>query len=251
MANESYIYYDSESNHFSQNRKGTTGDFNGVQTRFIYYDVSPDKAITGIRLSVVNTRAVTLYKGEKGSGDPNTAGHPITEIVSDPETTGEADVFLAFDATTFGNDEADRLVLGLEQEGTGTPDIGIFSSRIDIDFYAAMIAFPDGFFDKIVPSRTDRGGGTIELADGTLVQYKGFGGNRWRWKLGAKFVDKLMLDRLDALYTERPEFFFAQEPDRYPNRIYRCILESPVFRVPWTTQWKGNGYSIEMDIAQV
>ena len=74
---------------------------------------------------------------------------------------------------------------------------------------------------------------------------------KWRWTLGAKFVDKEMMDRLDALYMTRPEFYFAQEPARYPDRIYRCILENPILRVPYTSQWKGNGYSIEMEVAEM
>ena len=241
--NQAYIYHGTQDSHFSVNRIESTGSYRGENVRFYYYEASPDTAISGVRLAVRNVSKVRLYKGEYEA-----TGEPISESSDSPhlaeiDTTGE--VILAFDKTTFGAVHADRLLIGLVQDGTADPEID------DISYYGTMIAFPDGFFDKIVPTRMDRGGGTIELADGTLVQYKGFGGNRWRWKLGAKFVDKQMLDRLDALYAQRPEFFFAQEPNRYPNRIYRCILENPIFSIPYTTQWKGNGYSIEMDIAQV
>ena len=167
---------------------------------------------------------------------------PLTEIIS--VEVESVNLFLPFDARTFGNTDADRLLIGLTADGTSTPEI------VDIDFFGTMLAFPDGFFDKIIPTRTDRSGGVIELVDGSLVQYKGVGGAKWRWILGAKFVDKQMMDKLERLYTERPEFYFAQEPDRYPERIYRCILENPILRVPYTSQWKGNGYSIEMEIAE-
>lgn len=232
--NQAYIYHETQDSHFSVNRIGTVGSYRGENVRFYYYEASPDTAISGVRLAVRNAATVRLYKGEQTA-----TGEPVSAHLA------EGDTFLAFEKTTFGAVPADRLVVGLVQDGTATPEID------DISYYGTMIAFPDGFFDKIVPTRTDRGGGVIELADGTLVQYKGFGGNRWRWQLGAKFVDKQMLDRLAALDAQRPEFFFAQEPDRYPNRIYRCILENPIFSMPYTTQWKGNGYSVEMDIAQV
>lgn len=233
-ANQAYIYHGTQNSHFSVNRIGTVGSYRGENVRFYYYEASPDTAISGVRLAARNTATVRLYKGEQ-----TVTGEPIAAHLA------EGDAFLAFEKTTFGAVPADRLLIGLVQQGAAAPEIE------DISYYSTMIAFPDGFFDKIVPTRTDRGSGVIELADGTLVQYKGFGGNRWRWQLGAKFVEKQMLDRLDALDAQRPEFFFAQEPDRYPNRIYRCILENPIFRMPYTTQWKGNGYSIEMDIAQV
>ena len=236
--NQAYIYHDVQDSHFSVNRIGTVGSYRGENVRFYYYAVSPDTAISGVRLAVSNASTVRLYKGEDTA-----TREPVSAHLAETDATDNA--FLAFDKTTFGAVHADRLLIGLVQDGTATPEVD------DISYYGTMIAFPDGFFDKIIPSRTDRGGGVIELADGTLVQYKGFGGNRWRWKLGAKFVDKQMLDRLDTLDAQRPEFFFAQEPDRYPNRIYRCILENPIFSIPYTTQWKGNGYSIEIDIAQV
>lgn len=242
--NQAYIYYDNKDDNFPENTRtdsNAVGIYNGEHMRLFYYSAPSDTLLTGVRLSVKNTSKVRLYRGHDVNGNP-----PATALVSDEDTVGDTNVFLAFNATSFGGADTAKLVLGLVQEQEASaPEVE------NISFYGTMITFPDGFFDKIVPSRADRGSGVIELADGTLVQYKGFGGNRWRWKLGAKFVSKEMLDRLDALYAARPEFFFAQEPDRYPDRIYRCILESPIFRIPYTTQWKGNGYNIEMDIAQV
>ena len=242
--NQAYIYYDEKTDNFPSSGRtdsGVVGIYNNEHMKLFYFPAMPDTELTGIRLAVKRTTKVRLYYGHDASDNP-----PATALVSDEDTTGEADVFLAFDKTTFGGTGGNKLLLGLvRQDGAPAPVVD------EIDFYGTMIAFPDGFFDKIIPSRADRGGGVIELADGTLVQYKGYGGNRWRWKLGAKFVDKQMLDRLDTLYAQRPEFYFAQEPDRYPNRIHRCILDSPIFRIPYTTQWKGNGYSVEMDIAQV
>ncbi len=234
MTNRTYIYHDDKTDSITK-----TKDRTAPNTRLFYYDVTPDTELTGIRLSVQNTSKITLYRGE------DTMEQPITEIAADIETADESDVFITFNAHTFGNSDADRLLISLTQEGTDIPDVD------SISFYGTMIAFQDGFFDEIVPTRQDRGAGTIELADGTLVQYKGYGGNKWRWKLAAKFVDKQMLDKLDALYAVRPEFFFAQEPARYPDRIYRCILETPIFRTPYSTHWKGNGYSIEIQIAQI
>lgn len=168
---------------------------------------------------------------------------PITQLIA--VNVDETDLFIPFDAQTFGNTEADRLLIGLTPDGENTPSID------SIACYGTMLAFADGFFDKIVPTRTDRSGGIIELADGTFVQYHGISSPKWRWTLGAQFVDREMMDRLDDLYMTRPEFYFAQEPARYPDRIYRCILENPIFRVPYTSQWKGNGYSIEMEIAEL
>ena len=229
MTHQTYIYHDNRDSAFTKNRDRSTNN-----TRSYYYDATPDTQLTGIHLLVQNTSKVVLYKGE------DSTQQLITEITADG-----ANVFLAFDTHTFGSSNADRLVIELTQNGTDKPSVD------NGHFYGTMIAFTDGFFDEIVPMRQDRGAGIIELADGSLVQYKGFGGNKWRWKLGAKFVDKQMLDRLDMLYADRPEFFFAQEPTRYPDRIYRCILEAPIFRIPYTTQWKGNGYSIEIQIAQI
>ena len=70
-----YIYHTDADDDFSQNRAGTTRTYNGVSTRFYYYDVSPDTAIEGVRLEVSNTKSVTVYKGE-ASNDP------VTEIAS-------------------------------------------------------------------------------------------------------------------------------------------------------------------------
>lgn len=230
-----YIYYDKKDANITQT-KITTPETN---KRLYHYDSTPDTGLTGILMSANNARHITLYQGI------DAMELPITEIISVDAVADGANIFLPFDSHTFGNTDANRLLIGLEQEGTNTPII------TDINFFGTMLAFPDGFFDKIVPIRADRGGGVIELADGSLVQYEGFGGEKWRWTLSAKFVNKPMLDRLDTLYSARPEFFFAQEPARYPDRIHRCILESPIFRVPYTSQWKENGYSIELQIAEV
>lgn len=227
--NRTYIYYDKRTDDITQTK--VTG------TRIYHYDAPPNTQLAGIHLSVNNVTRVTLYQGEDAMAQPTTE---IIAIEAD-----SANLFLPFDARTFGNTDADRLLIGLTADGTNTPDIA------DIDFFGTMLAFPDGFFDKIIPTRTDRSGGVIELVDGTLVQYKGVGSQKWRWTLGAKFVDKQMMDKLETLYAERPEFYFAQEPARYPDRIYRCILENPILRVPYTSQWKGNGYSIEMEIAEM
>lgn len=227
--NQTYIYYDKKTDDITQTK--ITG------TRIYHYDATPSTQLAGIYLSVNNATRVTLYQGE------DAMARPITEIIS-VEVEG-AKLFLPFDARTFGNTDADRLLIGLTADGTNTPDI------TDIDFFGTMLAFPDGFFDKIIPTRADRSGGVIELVDGTLVQYKGVGSQKWRWTLSAKFVNKQMMDKLEKLYSTRPEFYFAQEPTRYPNRIYRCILENPIFQVPYTSQWKGNGYSIEMEIAEL
>lgn len=227
--NQTYIYYDKRTDDMTQTK--VTG------TRIYHYDAAPNTHLAGIHLSVNNVRQVTLYQGE------NAMAQPITEVIS--VAADGVNLFLLFDARTFGNTDADRLLIGLTADGTNTPAIA------DIDFFGTMLAFPDGFFDKIIPTRTDRSGGVIELVDGTFVQYKGVGSQKWRWTLGAKFVNKQMMDKLERLYTERPEFYFAQEPARYPERIYRCILENPIFRVPYTSQWKGNGYSIEMEVAEM
>lgn len=234
MTNKTYIYHDNKNDTFTK-----TKDRTNANIRYYYYDADPNTQLTGIHLSVQNTDKIVLYQGEDSMQDP------ITEIAADFEIVDGTHVFITYDARTFGNTDTDRMLIGLAQDGTDIPSIDT------ANFYGTMIPFPDGFFDEIVPTRQDRGAGVIELADGTLVQYRGFGGNKWRWKLGAKFVDKQMLDRLDVLDVMRPEFTFAQEPARYPDRIYRCILESPIFRIPYTTEWKGNGYSIEMQISQV
>ena len=234
MLNKTYIYHDNKDSAFTEAKDRTTSNI-----RYFYYDATPDTELTGIRLSIQNIDNIVLYQGEDAMQEP------IAEISADIEIVDGTQVFITFDAHTFGRTDADRLIIGLTQHNTNVPNVDT------VNFYGTMLAFPDGFFDEIVPTRQDRGAGVIELADGTLVQYRGFGGDKWRWKLGAKFVEKQMLDRLDALYLARPEFIFAQEPGRYPDRIYRCILESPIFRIPYTTQWKGNGYSIEMEIAQM
>ena len=226
--NQAYIYYNALSGHFKSDK---------IRTTTHYWTATPETQITGIHLNVSHASKVSIYQGEDADEKP------ITMIAS--KEIGAANVFIAFDATTFGDSAADKLVIALKQGGSPTPTIN------EIAFYSVMVALYDGFLDYIVPMREERGGGVIELADGSLVQYRGYGRNRWRWKLGAKFVDKQMLARLDALYAERPEFFFAQDPDRYPDRVYRCILENPIFRIPYTTQWKGNGYSIEMEIAEI
>ena len=233
--NQAYIFY----NKFNFALPNPKEDSDGT-TQLYYYEIPITENIIGIYLTVNpeihKISSATLYKGKKTE-----TNQPIATVEG---TAGDTSIFFAIEPMTFGNTDSNLLGLALVLEGTMIPNYGI-------EFYGSSIEFQDGFFDKIEPSRTDRGGGVIELADGTLVQYKGYGGNRWRWKLGAKFVDKETLDRLDALYAERPEFLFAQEPDRYPKRIHRCIFESPIFRIPYTTQWKGNGYSIEMEIAQV
>ena len=233
--NQAYIYY----NKFNFAVPTPETDSDGT-TQLYYYRIPITEKIAGVYLTVNpeihKISSAALYKGKKTGNN-----RPIATVEG---AAGDTTIFLAFKPMAFGNADDNLLGLAFVPEGTEIPMYGI-------ELYGSSIVFPDGFFDKIIPSRTDRGGGVIELADGTLVQYKGYGGNRWRWKLGAKFVDKDMLDRLDTLYAERPEFLFAQEPDRYPKRIYQCILESPIFRVPYTTQWKGNGYSIEMEIAQV
>ena len=233
--NQAYIFYN-RNHDFAPSSPNKAQD---GTTHLHYYNVQTSAKITCLRLLVIAQQEkiskVTLYKG---------TGSSAIEIASVPDTTGDSNIFLTFEPISLRTEDSEVFTLGLVPEGEHLP-------MFYVELYESVITFPDGFFDKIEPSRTDRGGGVIELADGTLVQYKGYGGNRWRWKLGAKFVDKETLDRLDALYAERPEFLFAQEPDRYPKRIHRCILESPIFRIPYTTQWKGNGYSIEMEIAQV
>ena len=226
--NRTYIYYNERTDNITQTQI--------TENRIYHYDTSLNTELTGIRLSVNNATEVTLYQGE------NAMAQPITEIIS-IKAAGQ-NLFLPFDACTFGNTDADRLLIGLTPDGTNTPAI------TDIGFFGTMLVFPDGFFDRIIPTRADRSGGVIELVDGTLVQYKGVGSLKWRWTLRAKFVGKQMMEKLDALYSDRPEFYFAQEPARYPDRIYRCILENPIFSVPYTSQWKGNGYSIEMEVAE-
>ena len=67
-----------------------------------------------------------------------------------------------------------------------------------------MLEFPDGTWDQIIPFKQDRGGGVIELADGTLVQYYGSGGNKWRWQFRASQMDKDTLDKLEAPVRRPP-----------------------------------------------
>ena len=225
---QTYIYYEERTDDITQTKI--------TDNRVYHYDATPNTELAGIHLSVNNATRVTLYQGE------DAMTQPITEIIA-IDVDG-ANLVLPFDSRTFGNTDADRLLIGLTPDGTNTPTI------TDIGFFGTMLVFPDGFFDRIIPTRVDRSGGVIELVDGTLVQYKGVGSLKWRWTLGAKFVGKQMMEKLDALYSARPEFYFAQEPARYPDRIYRCILENPIFSVPYTSQWKGNGYSIEMEVAE-
>lgn len=233
-----FIYHTDRNSDISANRVASTINYEGVDTQFYFYDAAPDRELSGIKLSVQDTASVIVFRGESG-------GQPVTRLGS--VDVGETDVYLAFDATTFGSTDADRLLVGLVPDGMTTPTIPMD----DISYYEVMIGFHDNYFNQIIPEREDRGGGVIELADGSLVQHKGFGGNRWRWQLRAPFVDREMLDRLDALFADRPEFFFAEEPERYPDRVYQCVLERPIFRVPYSSSIKENGYTVELQIAQV
>lgn len=234
MKHCTHIYYNAKTDDFTPDGTSTIGT-----THSFHYTSQSDKEISGIHLTVNpdlhDIRKITAFKGKDANA---------TEITANADTTGQPNIFLELPPTAFGTADTDLLTIAITMTDTTTP-------MFEMDLYAEAIIFPDGFFDNIVPIRNERGAGVITLADGTLVQYRGYGGHRWRWKLNAKFVSEEMLKRLDTLYYERPEFLFAQEPGRYPTRVYRCILENPIFRMPYSSQWKGNGYSIEMEIAQV
>ena len=134
MTNKTYIYHDDKSDAITKTKDRTTMS-NGINTRFYYYDTTPNTELTGIHLSVQNTSKVALYQGE------DTMEQPITEIPTDIETADDANIFLTFEANTFGNNDTDRLLIGLTQDGATVPSID------NIHLYGTMIAFPDGFFE--------------------------------------------------------------------------------------------------------
>lgn len=234
MAHESYIYYDAKTSAFTENTRART--YTRANTAFFYYDASPDTALEGVELEISNGDSVTVYRGESSSGEPQ------TEL---EQSSVYGDIAIVGFEATFGNTNSTRLVIAVVQEGGNTPTLD------EKDFYATVIVFRDGSFRSIVPNRQNRGGGVTELADGTLVQYKGFGGNKWRWRLEARFVEKAMIDKLDKLYADRPEFMYAQNLTLYPDRNYKCVLENSDFRIPYSGWSIVGGYTIVIEIGQV
>ena len=126
----------------------------------------------------------------------------------------------------------------------------------------SLLILDDGTWTKIEATPTKRTRGVLELLDGTLRTYEGFGHHaKMEWHLATRFFasdpdpdDYLSkpdpkLDTLFDIYNNYPEFIFSQEADRYPERVRPALFAGPI-RTNYSGRWKKAGYSFSLNIRE-
>ena len=109
----------------------------------------------------------------------------------------------------------------------------------------------DSRFTQIVPKLVNRDTGVFE----------GHGGSRWRWQnraawkwevaLGARFRGTESYDALVALIQKQTVFTFAQEYQRYPERIYPAFFKNDETTLAYISRYKGAGTELFFEVAEM
>ena len=126
----------------------------------------------------------------------------------------------------------------------------------------SLLILDDGTWTKIETTPTKRTRGVLELLDGTLRTYEGFGHHsKMEWKLATRFFARDIqtddcpyqphpsLYSLFDIYDNYPEFIFSQEADRYPERVRPALFAEPI-RTNYSGRWKKAGYSFSLNIRE-
>lgn len=142
-----------------------------------------------------------------------------------------------------GGEDISTLVNGFQHELYPLPaPVTATSVRMQfhgtgIEIYAVMLLeqmaeIRDGDFLEILPDKVDRTGSIIEFPDGRVDRENVIGAERWKWE--TTYVLKVLpsgtsFDAVSAFLrfmADTPRVVHAQEPARYPERVYPAEMVS-------------------------
>ena len=131
----------------------------------------------------------------------------------------------------------------------------------DIEIYAVMLLeliaeIPDGDFLDILPDKVDRTGEIIEFPDGGVDRGNVIGAERWKWE--TQYVLEVMpegtafdtVTEVRKFISENPNIVHAQEPARYPDRIYPAIQAKTEISEELQGKYKGSGHIVPFSVAE-
>ena len=131
----------------------------------------------------------------------------------------------------------------------------------DIEIYAVMlleliVEIPDGDFLDILPDKVDRTGEIIDFPDGGVDRGTVIGAERWKWE--TQYVLEVLpeatafetVTEVRKFISENPNIVHAQEPARYPDRIYPAIQAKTEITEEQQGKYKGSSVVVPFTVAE-
>lgn len=109
----------------------------------------------------------------------------------------------------------------------------------------------DARFTQIVPKRTNRVTEVFQSAQGIHRRWQAAA--RWKWEvaLGARFRGTESYETLMTFMERMTAFTFAQEYQRYPERVYPAYFKNTEATLAFISRYKGAGTEIFFEIAEI
>ena len=131
----------------------------------------------------------------------------------------------------------------------------------DIKIYAVMfleliVEIRDGEFLDILPDKVDRTGEIIEFPDGGVDRGDVIGAERWKWETEYPLKVRPEGTTFDTaskalkFISDNPNIVHAQEPARYPERIYPAIQAETEISEELQGKYKDGGRVVPFRVAE-
>ena len=131
----------------------------------------------------------------------------------------------------------------------------------DIEIYAVMlleliVEIRDREFLDILPDKVDRTGRIIEFPDGGVDRGTVIGAERWKWE--TEYILKVRPEgttfdaasKVQKFIGDNPNIVHAQEPARYPDRIYHAIQAKTEISEEQQGKYKESGVIVPFTVSE-
>ena len=131
----------------------------------------------------------------------------------------------------------------------------------DIEIYAVMlleliVEIRDREFLDILPDKVDRTGRIIPFPDGGVDRGTVIGAERWKWE--TEYILKVRPEgttfdaasKVQKFIGDYPNIVHAQEPARYPDRIYHAIQAKTEISEEQQGQYKESGVIVPFTVSE-
>lgn len=109
----------------------------------------------------------------------------------------------------------------------------------------------DARFVQIVPTQTNRATEVFENWQGGHRRWSASSAWKWQVQLGARFRGTESYETLMTLMQQMPMFTFAQEYQRYPERVYPAYFKNTEATLAFISRYKGAGTEIFFEVAEL
>ena len=131
----------------------------------------------------------------------------------------------------------------------------------DIEIYTVMlleliVEIRDGDFLDILPDKVDRTGEILDFLDGGVDRGQVIGAERWKWE--TQYVLEVLpegttfdaVPKVRKFISDNPHIVHAQEPARYPDRIYHAIQAKTEISEELQGKYKGSGHIVPFTVSE-